>query len=186
MSGIEAAGLALGIFPIILTALENYRETAEVVKDWWKFKRKYVKCKRDVEYYQIAFESNLKQLLLPLVCDDDEIGILMSNPGGAGWQNEDLDAKLRERLPNAYESYRDSINEINGVMRKLTQELGLDKDYLDARSQSKAVSNHQSSSWNVLPMLEYNLTCSCSGVLFDTVWSRHFNTRECCMTRQDL
>ena len=137
MSGIEAAGLALAIFPIVLTALENYRETAEVIGDWWKFKRKYIKCKRDVEYYQIAFESNLKQLLLPLICDDDQIGILMSNPGGVGWFEEELDTKLRERLPNAYEAYLDSVNEINGVMRKLTHELGLDKENLDARLVSK-------------------------------------------------
>lgn len=140
MSGIDAAGIALAVFPIALSALEHYRETAEVVGDWWKFKRKYVKCKRDVEYHQIAFASNLEQLLLPLVCDDDQISILMSDPGGPSWRNEELDMKLRERLPNAYEAYFDSINEINSVVRKLTQELGLNKDYLDARLQCKTVS----------------------------------------------
>ena len=144
MSGIEAAGLALAIFPIVLTALENYRETAEVIGDWWKFKRKYIKCKRDVEYYHIAFESNLKQLLLPLICDDDQIGILMSDPGGDGWFEEELESKLRERLPNAYEAYLDSVNEITGVMRKLTQELGLDKDYLDTRLGSNKTVSHLS------------------------------------------
>ena len=139
MSGIEAAGIALGVFPIILSALEKYRESAEVVGDWWKFKRKYVKCKRDVEYLQFCLSSNLEQLLLPLVCDDDQIEALMKDPGGAGWEEQELDSGLRERLPNAYEAYLDSINEINHVLKKLKQELGLDKDYLDETMRLKMV-----------------------------------------------
>ena len=139
MSGVEAAGLALAVFPILLSALENYRETAEVVSDWWRFKRKWLRCKRDIEYHQIAFASNLEQLLLPLVCDDDQINSLMSDPGGAGWHQEALNAKLRDRLPNAFEAYMNSIHEISEVMSKLTQELGLDKECLIAKLRSRAV-----------------------------------------------
>ena len=152
MSGVEVAGLILGAFPLLITALEHYRESAEVLGDWWKFKRKYIKCKRDVEYHQITFTSNLEELLLPLIVDDDQLELLLASPGGLAWQDDALEKKLRERLPNAYNAYLDSINEINEVMKKLTQELGLDKEYLGTRISVEHVSflHHIPSNDNVL------------------------------------
>lgn len=139
MTGIEIAGLVLGAFPIVVSGLEHYRESAEVAKDWWKFQRQYKKCKRDVEYHQITFSSNLEELLLPLVCDDEQISALMADPGGLAWENMELESRLRERLPVAYDSYLDSMHEIGEIMKKLTQELGLDKAYLET-IKSKSVS----------------------------------------------
>lgn len=45
MSGVEAAGFVLAAFPLLISALEHYRESAEVLKDWWRFKREYRKVK---------------------------------------------------------------------------------------------------------------------------------------------
>ena len=139
MSGIEVAGLVLGAFPLLVTALEQYRESAEVYTDWWRFRRQYSKVKRDVEYHQITFSSNLEELLLPLVCEDEEIFNLMANPGGPAWQDSELESRLRERLPVAYDNYLASIHEISMIMEKLTQELGLDKAYMGTKT-NKSVS----------------------------------------------
>lgn len=51
MSGVEAAGLVLAAFPLLISALEHYRESAEVLKDWWRYKREY----RKVKVEQIPF-----------------------------------------------------------------------------------------------------------------------------------
>lgn len=45
MSGVEAAGFVLAAFPLLISALEHYRESAEVLKDWWRYKREYRKVK---------------------------------------------------------------------------------------------------------------------------------------------
>lgn len=45
MSGVEAAGFVLAAFPLCISALEHYRESAEVLKDWWRYKREYRKVK---------------------------------------------------------------------------------------------------------------------------------------------
>ena len=41
MSGIEVAGLVLGAWPVVMEALEGYRETFRTLKSWWKFQRTF-------------------------------------------------------------------------------------------------------------------------------------------------
>lgn len=44
MSGIEVAGLVLGAFPIVVEALEDYRELFGALKSWWRFQRTFEVC----------------------------------------------------------------------------------------------------------------------------------------------
>lgn len=129
MSGIEIAGLVLGGFPLLISALERYQEGAEILDIWWNFKRAYKKCMRDLKYYKLDFEQILEQCLLPLIVDDEELKTLISNPGGDGWGNPDLEERLKGRLPKSYDLYLEYIKEINEVIEKLKEELGVDKDH---------------------------------------------------------
>lgn len=126
MSGIEIAGLVLGAFPLLIQALESYREGAEVLSDWWNIKRAYKKCRQDLSYHQLLFEGNVEQFLLPLVVDDDDLKALMANPGNAGWRDPNLEARLRDRLPKSYSLFLDIIGDINSLMKGLSVELGTD------------------------------------------------------------
>lgn len=82
MSGIEIAGLLLGVFPLLISALEHYRESAEVLDDWWQIKKESKKCKNEIKVQELAFENNLERFLLPLVVDDNDIAALIAEPGG--------------------------------------------------------------------------------------------------------
>jgi hypothetical protein len=99
MSGIEIAGLVLGAFPILLYALESYRESAEIFGDWWRVKSVYSKCKQELRYHQLLYEYNIERFLLPLVADDEELRRLMNDPAGAAWEDPRLEEKLQKRLP---------------------------------------------------------------------------------------
>lgn len=57
MSGVEAAGFVLAAFPLLISALEHYRESAEVLKDWWRYKREYRKVKVEKN---LSFREPLK------------------------------------------------------------------------------------------------------------------------------
>lgn len=41
MSGIKVAGLILGAFPVVISALEGYRKAFKPLKSWWKFQRTF-------------------------------------------------------------------------------------------------------------------------------------------------
>lgn len=82
MSGVEVAGLALGAFPLLISALEHYRHLADAAGVFWKIRREHRKWMHDLKICRLAFERNLQFLLLPLVADDDSIELLLNDPGG--------------------------------------------------------------------------------------------------------
>lgn len=127
MSGIEVAGLILATFPLLISALEHYREGEQALFDWWKYKRAYKKCKQEINFYQLAFEGTLEELLLPLVGDDAKLQMLLQDPGGPAWNNSDMDHMLRKRIPKAYGLYVDVISDIRRIVEKLESELGITK-----------------------------------------------------------
>jgi hypothetical protein len=77
----EIAGFVLAAIPLMISGLEHYRESAEVLESWWKIKREYQKCMRNLKYHKVAFEENLEELLLPLIADEDKLQQLLNDPG---------------------------------------------------------------------------------------------------------
>ena len=132
MSGIEVAGLVLGAFPILIYALESYRKGAEVFGDWWRIEGAYIKCKQDLKYHQLLFEGNIERFLLPLVVDDDELKKLMKNPAGTAWEDPELEKKLQERLPKAYDTFLGVMIDINKLMESFKKALGVDNPKFQA------------------------------------------------------
>ena len=125
MSGIEIAGLVLGAFPLVIHALESYREGAETMKDWLQVQQAYKKCKHLVGCHRVVFENTLEELLLPLVENEDELKELMDDPAGVAWEDADLEKRLRERLPKSYGLLLEIIRNINELMECLKKELGV-------------------------------------------------------------
>jgi hypothetical protein len=127
MSGVEAAGLVLATFPLAISALEHYRDTAEVLGVFWKIRREYKIWMHSLNICRLAFEQNLEEFLLPLIADDDELQQLIADPDGLEWKNPELEARLRQRLPKSYDLYLESIDRIKDVMIELKRELRIDK-----------------------------------------------------------
>lgn len=140
MSGIEVAGLVLGAFPLMISALEHFRETAEVLEGWWKIKCEYRKCMRNLKYHKLAFEENLEELLLPLVADEDKLQLLLKEPGGPAWKDQELEDTLRERMPKTYSSYSDTIEMMLETVEELDDALGMNKAYFQERVMGEYVS----------------------------------------------
>ena len=136
MSGIEIAGLVLGAFPLFISALEHYRETAEVFEDWWQIKKEYKKCKNEIKVQELAFENNLERFLLPLIVEDEEIETLIAEPGGSRWQDSAMEEKLKTRLPKSYEIFLDTIHDIQETMDKLGDGLGVSRVAFQAKLDS--------------------------------------------------
>ncbi|KAL2368560.1 hypothetical protein BDBG_09511 [Blastomyces gilchristii SLH14081] len=73
MSGIEIAGVLLAVFPLIISGLEHWRDAAKVGGYFWRVREGYNKCLRDVQFYELLYKRNLKELLMPIVADADEV-----------------------------------------------------------------------------------------------------------------
>jgi hypothetical protein len=87
MSGVEVTGLLLGAFPLFISTLEHYRDTAETLGVFWKIRKEYKTWTHSLNICQLAFEQNLQELLLPLIVDEDELQKLIAEPDGPEWKN---------------------------------------------------------------------------------------------------
>lgn len=102
MSGIEIAGLGLGAFPLLISAMEHSENTKKVTGTWWRIRRAHGRDLGRVKDCQLEFTLNLKELLLPLLVDGmvnlGEYEALLAQPGGEGWREEHVEDNLRDRL----------------------------------------------------------------------------------------
>ncbi|KAF2426311.1 hypothetical protein EJ08DRAFT_378173 [Tothia fuscella] len=148
MSGVEIAGLVLGAFPLLVTAVEHYRDGADAISDYRKFKLAYKKCHRDLTYLHLCFEETLKDCLLPLVVDDDELKRLLADPGGKEWKDQAMDDRLEKRLPQSYVLYKETVEEMNEIMAKLKDDLMVEDTYAGATAASGLPAKAKSASFN--------------------------------------
>ena len=127
MSGLEIVGILLGAFPLIISGLEHWRDVAKVGGFFWRVRKEYTKCRSDVQFHEILYKRNLKELLLPIVDDADEMARLVGDPGGKDWSSKALQERLEERLQESYGLYMEIIREMNETAEELRKELSLDK-----------------------------------------------------------
>ena len=124
MSGFEIAGIVLGAFPLAISALRYYQtDIAPLLGIWRNVCREHKKCESDLRFHHLRYRGTLKQLLLPLVVDDETIEHLLGNPVGESWKAPEVAEALKQRLQDSYELYFDTIQDMQQTMRKLNQRL---------------------------------------------------------------
>ncbi|MCJ1402491.1 hypothetical protein MMC11_005711 [Xylographa trunciseda] len=116
-TGVEAAGLVLAAFPLLVSAAEHYREGFEKIQEWYHFRPEFTAFCHAIDIQRALFDGNLEELLVPLVVSDTEMNTLLQDPGGLSWL--DLEDRLRDRLPRSYTQYRVTMDEMNIIMEKL-------------------------------------------------------------------
>ncbi|KAF1844874.1 uncharacterized protein K460DRAFT_354745 [Cucurbitaria berberidis CBS 394.84] len=133
MSGLEIAGVLLGTFPLIISGLEHWRGAAKVGGFFWRVRKEHTKCCRDVQYHEILYRRNLKELLLPIVNDADEVARLVGDPGGKGWTSKPMQERLEERLQESYGLYMEIIRQMTETADELRRELCLDNTNVQSK-----------------------------------------------------
>ncbi|KAI2867768.1 hypothetical protein CBS147343_866 [Aspergillus niger] len=127
-TGIEAASLVLALLPLLVNQIDNYiqgfqRMTCFKPKNYW----------REMESYRSILETERAILLNTLLIAVDgvthyEYGDWTRDPGSAFWTSQDVWQKLRQKLGSSYEPFTSTINVLSGLLKRLSQELGLSVD----------------------------------------------------------
>lgn len=146
MSGIEVVGVLLGVFPLIISGLDSWRDIAKIGGFYWRIRKEYSKCLRDVQYHQLLYKRNLHELLLPILNNDaDEVARLVGEPGGKDWSSKALGERLEGRLQESYLLYMEIIHQMNETAEELRKELSLDKVTVQNKLASPGSSPQQAS-----------------------------------------
>lgn len=125
MSGIEVAGLILGIFPVALDLLEKCKKLAG--SRWLVIAAEHKRCRSEIAFQQLVYEANLKRLLLPLAeLDDTCIATLLRSPESGAWKNPEVTTVLKRRLAGSYELYLQYIGDFHQQLGAIQLELAFD------------------------------------------------------------
>jgi hypothetical protein len=130
MSGVEAViGIVLGIFPLVISGLEHYRDGVRLLRRWRAFEREVKDLIVSLQTEEALFVNCWERLLNDVV-PIDMLEELLKNPAGVDWSTyPDLERKLRDRLWRA-ETF-DVYMAQTGMMRRAIEEfrdrLGIDE-----------------------------------------------------------
>ena|SRR5438045_9476826 len=121
MSGVEVAGVVLGAFPLLLSALEQYKSAVDAVRK----SSSSVQLRSLQE--QIVVESevfkNSCEHLLSAVLDPDKLAEALSDPIGALWRDPGVESNMKDVLGHSYELFfvmcESMISAIGEVKREL-------------------------------------------------------------------
>ncbi|KLU85048.1 hypothetical protein MAPG_04080 [Magnaporthiopsis poae ATCC 64411] len=140
MSGFEIAGVVLGAFPIAVSALDGYRRVARKAKLYVTIRAEHTKCEKELKFHELALKRHLRQLLLPIVSDNDRVSLLLAHPAGEGWKDARISRCLEERLGDSYETYLGYVVCMGETLEKLKTALAFDCDAVQEKLDTPAVS----------------------------------------------
>ena len=125
MSGIEVAGFALAVFPVLVNGLNQLIAGIETIKRWRRYKIKLKEYATSLESALVWFQDTLDELLSDIVLSDEDLELMLSDPEGEMWRSREFEGRLRVRLDRSYDSYLKSIQQLVCDIRSMSQELGV-------------------------------------------------------------
>jgi len=121
--GVEIVGLVLALFQMVAPALQQCRQELQGIKHWAKYRKNFLLISGSISNQVIIFRENLETLLSPIVTSDAEMQILLEDPDGPEWKNEDLAGRVKKRLPKSHDNYFEAVANMKETLEKLVQEL---------------------------------------------------------------
>lgn len=121
MSGLEVAGLILGIFPVLVEGAKIAVAHASQFKKLkvWRFQLESLRGELST---QKTLFTNLVTLLLQDIIDAVAVSELLRDAHSSSWKEEDNEKRLRDRLGNSYETVcrllEDLSNELDSLQQK--------------------------------------------------------------------
>lgn len=126
MSGIEAAGIALAIFPILVSTLVRSVDGIQTIRNWRHYRIKLEDYADIMRSQKIFYMDTLEELLSDIVETDEDIELLTSEPRGDCWKTPQYEEKLRQRLGRSYEGFFWALNKMIDALNDLCKKLGVD------------------------------------------------------------
>lgn len=116
-----AAGLALGVIPLIISALENYEYTFQPIIIFSRRYRKEVeKFQKALKVQKVNFANECTFLLHSVTSDRGNL--MIDDLEHPLWRDDDLESRLRNRLSDSYDGCVSSLSLINDILVEILQD----------------------------------------------------------------
>ena len=128
MSGIEAAGLVLAVFPIVVSGLQHFTEGLETINNWRRYNRELARYSRTLETQRIVYLNTIERLLEGIIHSNDEFEAFMKDPGTTFTLNPQYEEQLSTRLGRSYDNYTRIMADMLDSLKAARKELGIDEN----------------------------------------------------------
>lgn len=125
MSGFEVAGIVLGSIPLVISALEHYRDGVSTIQRWRKYDRELQSLIRNLNIEKVKFQNICEKLLLGLV-SPSHIELMIETPFGIMWRHEAVRRKMRARLSNSFDVFESTVEDMRSAISEMMRRLDLD------------------------------------------------------------
>ncbi|CAG8112686.1 unnamed protein product [Penicillium salamii] len=142
ITGIEAAGLALAIFPILIEGLKFYADEKGVVKDFFHYQKLLKRIERDLSREKVLFHNSCQRFMTDVASqcgiEAGEVDILMNDPNHPRWSDGsfELPSVINQ---SSVQQYLHAIEDMNEELSSIRELIGLQnlkgKDGENARPQ---------------------------------------------------
>ncbi|KAI4251308.1 MAG: hypothetical protein LQ352_004925 [Teloschistes flavicans] len=126
-TGIEVAGLALAVFPIVVKGMENLIETAETLKSWRKYRMVLAEYLQTIKDAGAFFIDTAEQLLEDIIVTRDDLDALRDDPARVVLANPRYEELLKTRLDHNYDSFLKTLQKMFAALESVQKKLGLEQ-----------------------------------------------------------
>ncbi|KAF2242297.1 hypothetical protein BU26DRAFT_584494 [Trematosphaeria pertusa] len=126
--GCELAGVILGSVPLVISALEHYREGLAVMKNMRDYEDVFNDIQSQFGASVSIYMNSCYQLLGPLNLPDQQVIQLLEQRRKAAWSDAQLRRAIESRLGPNYKAYVSLMEKLNKRIELLCKKLKLNDD----------------------------------------------------------
>ncbi|KAL8950929.1 MAG: hypothetical protein Q9222_003051 [Ikaeria aurantiellina] len=126
-SGIEIAGLALAVFPIVINGLTSgRREGLKILRSWRHYRYELIGFGHRIESARLFFRDSIEELLQGIVDPWKMEELLRADPNVLVECDAEFEQRLKSRLEHDYPSALESMDRILCALKAMKQQLNID------------------------------------------------------------
>ena len=126
MSGFEAAGIALAVFPILVDGMVHFMDGVQTIKQWRRYRVRVQDYADFMATQKVYYQDTLEELLTDIVQSEDEIVDLMSKPRGDIWKKPEYGERLSQRLGRSHPAYLKTSEKLVNALSLMSEKLDID------------------------------------------------------------
>lgn len=123
MSGIEVAGLAIGVLPVIAEALKSYRKVYDTLRTFRYYSREVKRIKEQLEVCQQIF-LNECSLLVQITVGDQFSHVMLADTNHGLWKSSGLEEIASKRLNKGYQTCKSIITNTKCTILQMEDDVG--------------------------------------------------------------
>ncbi|PCD36645.1 hypothetical protein FGRA07_07649 [Fusarium graminearum] len=123
MSGFEVAGIVLGGIPLVISALEHYKNGVSLIQRYRRYERELQRLIRNLETEQVKLQ-NVCEKLLDGIVSPSLIDKMVENPGGELWSKQETQKAIRTRLWKSWDVFERTLRDIQTATDEMYDKLG--------------------------------------------------------------